>query len=26
VRKDGYLPITAAVARRALAEVGIDSP
>lgn len=26
VRKDGYLPITAAVARRALAEVGIDEP
>ena len=26
VRKDGYLPVTAAVAKRALAAVGIDTP
>ncbi|MFM7107862.1 MAG: PstS family phosphate ABC transporter substrate-binding protein [Planctomycetaceae bacterium] len=26
VRKDGYLPVTAAVAKRALAAVGIDGP
>jgi phosphate transport system substrate-binding protein len=26
VKKDGYLPVTAAVAKRALASVGIDIP
>ncbi|MFM7042870.1 MAG: hypothetical protein ACKO35_11910, partial [Planctomycetaceae bacterium] len=26
VRKDGYLPVTAEVARQALADVGIDTP